>query len=603
MKDWTLVDKWIGYVTKPDQTNSDPRVLIRGSQNVRFNDEDKIVTRPGYEIDAEASGDTTPVLSPYDFRMNTGGVRNLKKFDTKIQVRYQTSDGTTEYLDLMTGLTATAKMRADAWWNNTERLNLMLFVLGDANVYEWSGAIATFASMTATEIVINETISTSRFLTAGTRQIRVRDSGGTWRTFTYNAQVGSTFTVTSDPTIYTFDVDAPVMQEVRTNTNQPSATNKNHSIRVLENQAYIGNEEANLVFVSQNDTFLDYTFSTPRAPGEGAQITLDAPFTAFAKQDQAMFVSAGYSDWFKIFYEQIALGTTLSEQVKVKKLKTANGQAAFSQDMCIEVGNQIAFMSQTQELLLFGDLENLQNPQIIPLSDAIKPDFDAEDFTGGHLFFFKNQLRITAPNNSRTYINEWRSNAEGVMSRFWNPPQILPFRCYAIIDDLLYAHSAQSSDTFIAEFGTNDNGNGMLAKAVTAYRNFGNRASYKWHDEFYLEGYMQANTTLLVTHNYDFGGYTDTLEEEITGTDPDIFYETLPSADLGDDPLGDESLSGDITDEETPPKFRTYIESAARDYHEIQEIYQSDGIDQVWQILASGYNAHLSNTQPVHLKR
>ena len=55
MKKFQTVLETKGYSTLRDKTNTDPRFLVSGSQNMLINDEEKVVTRKGYTLKGASS--------------------------------------------------------------------------------------------------------------------------------------------------------------------------------------------------------------------------------------------------------------------------------------------------------------------------------------------------------------------------------------------------------------------------------------------------------------------------------------------------------------------------------------------------------------------
>ena len=608
-KKFQLIDKFLGYNTLSDRTHLDPRFLVSGSQNVLINDSEKISIRGGYTVLGAENTALNPVESSFDWNTSSATERNLRSYDDELEV-YVGTVGTRAF-------NAWHKLK-DAWddvdfvfttwWSAAELIDVLLFVVGTANIYEWSGALTTYASATTNTITKEgtNTWAQDRFLTAGTRQIRIRDSGGTWRTFTYTGGESTTTLtgVTPDPTAFTFDAGALVMQEVRTNANQPASGFLNDFISVAENQVWVGSNTSRRIYVSKNSSITDYTFSSPRVAGEGALLTLDSYGVGFAPQEDAMYVTAGKDDWYKSEFEQITVSTTLAETLKIKKLKTAPGQAARSHDFITKIGNYVAFLTNEPALRLLGRVENIENPQLTAISNPIKPDFDAETWTNGHILFHKNRIYLSAPTNSKVYINQIIEDDQGNVKRFWQAPQILPARRFSNIAGDLHFHSNAVPETYVAFDGTNDNENSINAIAKFAYNSYGDRVTQKAFDEYFTEGYISSNTTLTLTLNYDFDGFTQSIEKEIDGNDADILFEVSQDDSLGNNPLGDVSLGGSgEAGSNQLSKFRIIHGIPKTDFWEIQAVYSTDGVDQQFEILAQGPNATLATNIPISIMK
>ena len=400
--------------------------------------------------------------------------------------------------------------------------------------------------------------------------------------------------VTPDPS-NNIDTNDTVFQQIVTNVNKPASGFNNDIIEELNNQIYVASDTQNEVLVSKNTSFTDYTFASPRIPGEGATLVLPSAIKTIIPQENDMYIGAGDS-WFRTRFEQIDVGGTLSETLNVKQVNSGTGQGAKANSLVAKAKNSIVFISNDNTLEELARLENFVTPQFKTISDPIKPDFTGEDFTNGHIKFFKNQIFISAPVNDKTYIYDLEKG-------FWQPPQILPVRQYAIIDGDLYGHSDIVAETYRLFTGTNDNNNAFNAIAAFSYRNYGDRVSLKSFDEWYTEGYISGNTDLVVTFNYELDGSEQTLDAIIKGNDEGILFEIDPLGALGDLPLGNVSLGLDTTDGDVLPKFRTISTLPRDDFYELQVVYSTDEIDRQWELLSVGGNVTRSMSGPNFIKR
>lgn len=584
--DYQLVTEFKSYATKPDKSNTDPRYLVKGSKNVLINDAEKIETRLGYtRVGAAASG-ADPIESSFEWETSTGEERPLRCFNDEVQV-YLNSVWET-VIDSLTSVACVF----DSWWNNTQKIDELLFVNGTSNLYAWSGACATLSAITdATHITINEDIGESRFY-ASTGTIRIKDSGGTWREAVYSSFTGSIFTVSTDLTGFTFDDDAPVLQKVTTNANEPASGFASDFLKVINNHVYIGSYSSRLVYFSQNDDVTDYSFSSPRIAGEGGLLTLDDVGSGIAALDDAPVIFSGQNFIYTVRFTEIEVSGTLSETVQVKRLKTTSGQSAISHDLITDIGNAIAYVGNDKVLRILEQAEQVETPLLRDASDIIKPDFDALNFTNGHLRFHKTRLYIAVPSSNTSYILEFRQLEEGGMRRFWQPPQTLPFRRFAVIGGLIHGHSSGADETYKLFDGYSDNGSAIHFVAKLARLNHKKRARLKYVDEVYVEGQIRGNSDLSVLYEFeDDGGQITSVSKTIDGTDTDIQYEQYVDPSLGVNELGVIGLTGDADDDADDPKFRVNHDFEPRHYFDMQATFESNDVDQGWQILAYGPNA------------
>ena len=596
MERFSLVEKVNSYQTKPDPTSAPENVLVSGSQNILINERGKISTRLGYSLLGAANAAFTPVKSSFTWQTSSGTEIVLRGYDDELEIYTSTLAAWTRLKDGLSSVT----FQFTTWWSTTEGIDLLVFVDGTDDLYEWSGGIAVLASATVNTITKTGTGSwaASRFLTAGTRKAVIN---GTEYTYTGGETTTTLTGVTPDPSAEA--VSSNVFQAIRTNTNTPAADFLSSSVRVLNNQLWVFSNTSRLVYVSKDTDHTSYAFSSPRIPGEGALLKLDNVPKALAIQNKDMYISAGRDDWYKSEYEQLNVNNILTETLKAEKLKTTTGMAAQSQDLTLEAGDFIAFIDHNNVLRLLGKIENVEESAIRAFSNPIKPDFEAASFANGHLIWDKNRIYISDPANDKIYILEMREDADGTIRRFWQPPQILPMRRLGIIGGNLHGYSNASPETYKLFDGLNDNGNQFKAVAKFAYRSYGRRDLLKELDEWLTEGYVSANAEITLRLDYDFEGSTQSLEIIIKGSSENILFQPAIGGALGTEPIGTGRIgapSENIASQN--PKFRSINEFPAQDFFEIQPTYESDIIDAVWEILASGGNVKLSENIPASLK-
>lgn len=584
MDEFKLVTGCKGYVTKIDKTLVDENYLVAGSQNMIINDEGGLVeTRGGISIFGATNSTTTPPKSEHVWKHSQGTQIMLREANGTLEFYSEDSDA---WETLLTGLSATYPVRFAPIWDTTELIDILLFVNHSTTLYQWGGGLGTYASSTLTTIVINETIADRHFLTAGTRLIRVKDSGGTWREFTVSSQTGSTFTVAEDPTAFTFSANALVVQSVRTSSNVPASTFTNDVIKVLQNQAIIGSHSSRRIYISKNTSYTDYTFSSPRIIGEGVLATLDDITVGLEIDDsnnQAVFFSGG-NRIYRGFFEVSPGSTADRENFTVKPLLVGEGQGAMSQELITKIKQAIVWLSNDNELVKLGQVQNLPSPQAVSISDPIKNDFVNASFTNGSLKLWRSNLIITAPPDSKVFIFD-------LAKRYWQPPQIMGVRLLSVYNELLYGHSNSILETYELFTGVNDNGNPIAFKAHFAYRNHGDRAVLKNFDKYYTEMYIASNTTVTVKLLFEYGGSKTIKSYDCDGSIATFLSVPNVSASLGVNSLGVSPLGSIIGEPDDLNKYRRYKPTDAVDYHEFQARFETDGDDAQFALLSHGPNA------------
>jgi hypothetical protein len=593
MKKFSLIQNFLGYQNKKDVSNTDPRYLITGSHDVLVNDGEKISTRNGYTLDGQNNAALTPMKSSYDWNTSTGTEVNLRSYYDELEYRYVDSNGDATWNRLSNGWGDNVKFRFAEWWSSAEGKDLLLFVNGSSNMYMWTGAITTFASATATTLTKqgSETWAESRFLLAGTRTVVIN---GVTATYTGGENTTTLTGVSVD--FSATPVATLIVQGITTTATTPGSSFSNDIIAVNKNQVYVGDETRRDVFVSKNTSYTDYTFSSPRVPGDGALLTLDSATVGFATQEDAIYITAGKNDWYQVTFTLSSDNT--KELMTIQKLKSGTQQAAQSQEMIGKIKNSIVFISNEPTMDTLGRVENINTPQSVPLSNPIKLDFDGYDFTNAHVKYFQNQTFVALPVESKLLIYDHENN-------YWQPPQTLPVIRLAIIDGELYGHSSAVPETYKL-FDTTvqtDDGNPIEHVAVFAYRNLGKRYGKKHFDEYYTEGYIGGSSIISATYKYDFGGFTQILTKDIDASDPDIIFSTSADGSLGKVPLGHSPL-GSITDSVSGlPKFRIIHSLAKPAFYEYTVQYSSNEEGYQWELLAHGGNVVESSADAIEIKK
>lgn len=601
MRKFALTEECLGYVTAEDKTNTDPRHLVAGSRNVLIDKNRKVRTRNGFSRLGVANESLTPIRQAVTWQTSSDSERPMRVYDDELEVYFDEIDGTeiAAWKRVANALSTTAIPRFAPWFNDGENLDELLFVLGDDNLYRWNGAACVVSSVAATAITKTgtDTFGQARFYAVGNKTL-VNIRTGTEYTYT-GGESTTTLTGIADTTgIIAGDI---LIQKIITNTDQPEASRNNHTLYVFENQVFVGSDDDQKIYISQNDTPTDYTYSSPRVAGEGGLLTLDGPSKGFGTLGDLIIIFAGRNSIFRAEYQEIAVGSTLAETLKVKKLQTGVDQGAQSPELIVQINDALAYLSYEPALRYIqtpGEFGGI-NPKT--LSNPVKPDFDAETWTNGMMVWYKNALYLSAPTNNREYILEFSEDADGKLRRFWQPPQTLPVRAQSIISNGLYGHSNAVPETYklfdtdvISDVNSSDEKIPIDARAVYAYRSYGNRANLKTYDEYFVEGEITPATSATLQLLYDYGGTTQIIEKIIDGSDQDLIQETILNTSLAQQPFGAQPLGGSM---EAPPdtaKFRVVFEFPKEDFYEIQPIFYTNDTDKYWSVLSHGPNTQVS---------
>lgn len=612
-----LVSSFGSYVSSVDPTNANPRVLVKGSENVYKKISGTIANRPGRKLYDATSDDTVAKCdSGYVWNTSLGEIYPIRCANGKLQVESDVT-GSRVWYDLLTSLTLT-RFVFDTWWNNTDKKDTLLTVNGDTQkLYSWGGGFALFVSYLGGVITLDRNAATAGFSSTGSVTINGVD-------YTYTGISGSTLTGTSDASAAV--LDQVVMEKIVTKTSfssGPGSTYVCDFIRVVANQCYYGSYTSQLLFISKNTDYTDCAHSTPRVTGEGDTVILDSVGKGIGVRGGSAHVFYGTSWLTIISFNQITVGSTLTEQTLSEKVPLGNLIAAQAHEFIDTLSDNIIYLDQANQLRSFGSFNNSNTAKAILLSQAIQEELAQETFTLGQLRVVSDKrgdlVYITSPNSGITYLYQERSglnsSGEAISERFWQPPQLWNVSRIDSLNGRTVGFSNANPQTYYL-WDTNqwhdDVPNATTpyqSIALFSYQNGGRRQGKINFNKIYWEGYLSQNSNLYGGVYFDYQGSTRLLSPIINDatsllTSKMIFSGTTPPS-LGDSSLGDSPLGdGLLTDDQALlPKFRVITGIPQVDCYEFALMLYSTNLDARWELLALGANINLSFAQAVEIQK
>lgn len=617
---WTIGEETLGYQTSTESSNSDYRYLIAGSQNVLVDYNRKVGVRNGFTRLGAGSEALTPIRNAFTWLTSTGTELPLRFYDDEWEVYLGTVDTTVldAWYRFKNSMSTTEIPRGAIFFDTAENVDEMILVQGDANLYEWNGAVAVVASSSSGSQTVTKagtsTFAQNRFYTSANKSFICA------RTGTEYAYTGgeATTTLTAVTTSGSFDLVAGdvLLQKVVTASNKPASSHTNDTIYSFENQIAVGSFDDNEVWISKNTDYADFSFSSPRVPGEGGLLTLDGPSRGIGAAGKYLLAFAGYDSIFRADYQQITVGSTLTETLRVKRLNVGVNQGSLNPDCIIPVGNALIYLSNEIALRIIENPDNINTTDPKTLSNPIKPDFDAEDWSDAKGIWHKNSLWLSAQANSHVYGLQFVEDADGKVRRFWQPPQVLPADPFFIFGGNLYCGSNSVAETYLlfdpttfADLVANGTAGNpgdktpINAIAKFAYQSYGDRARLKTFDEYYVEGEAGPNVTeLTLTLGYDFEGSSQTLMRTIDASNEDILEGVVSGNSLAQQSLGVQPIGGLVNPPGDARKFRVIFEIAREDFHELVSQFSTNEADLYWAIIAHGSNAKMSPRRATNSK-
>ena len=530
--------------------------------------------------------------------------------------------------DLVTNLPS-SNVNFDTFWNINENSNggvnlglrEVLFVAGDSNIYKWNGAVATINTSTSASITISGANTWQQMGFYNTTSPRVIVVGSSAFTYTGGENTKTLTGVTPDASGIAPNALAHQQYIVTANsalTDGPAQGQTNDLICVLLNQVYLGSVHSPALYISNVNSYTDYSQTTPREPGQGALLLADENLTAFTIQgtdvNAPIYVSAGKDLWYQTLYIS---GTDASgnpyQSVKLSPIKTGSRQGAISQAGVSGMKNYVLVISNETTIDMMGVLPTyLTQTQTQNISDPIKLDIDSYDFTDASIFYYRYYIYVAVPKEGLVL-------AYNLTSQTWDPPATIPISRFYIVDGDLYGHSYNTSESYKLFTGYADRvypgftGYPINAIMTFSYENYGTRHALKSATALYVEGYISANTQLTASVTRELDGCATSSTMKLNGSNNK--YVCIPTfssngsiqGSLGKTSIGKQKLggggAGNPSPFNLPPKFRWEPTFSNIDFFECSCSFSCLGVSQVFQLIAFGLNIRMSTQESVAIRQ
>jgi hypothetical protein len=252
-------------------------------------------------------------------------------------------------------------------------------------------------------------------------------------------------------------------------------------------------------------------------------------------------------------------------------------------------GNEVFFVTPDNQIMRLSRVEGVDYPQIIPISDPIKPTIDAAVFTSSTGIIYKDKAYFAgkssaqAGNNDAVFVYNLRTGMWDSPIIGWNVGD------FAIYDDgtgeALYFGDALTTNVYKVTDEPVDDIHGITANWRSKQFDFGLPHAQKQIDSVYIEGYIAPNTTLSISLLLDEDGYTQTYTTNFVGTENGFIYNSAEFNLFGFHPFGFERF-GSSDDTSAKKKFRIYLNRSVMPipFYNAQLEFASDGENQQWEI-------------------
>jgi len=579
-KPTAYTNQYNGYTNRLETTNTpDPSYMVAGSQNVIVDWMNTISSRQGYEMYGD-TGSEGGIKGKFEWRTNRGQFYNFRKVGQEFQASRMV-DGSPEWVSLAFQ-DGTSYLPVDGQiatfatvFNDTRKIDEVLMAGGNERFFSWSGAAGTVDSATTTTIDIEEDIGQQGFQATGTVYIE-----GT--AYAYTGFSGSQFTgVTPDPSGAT--VGAFAHEGVASNAISTIPANFTADyIGVFRNQAYISSATSRVHLVSDATDYTNFTTST--AVGGPRVLTLDDNGSGFEASKESMIIFGQNDSVFKITYTVSADQT--KEYFQIDRMATSPNQGLIAPLAKVRVKNAIVYITQEKTLDVLEFVENISDLQTVPISDIIKNDFDALDFTDASVDYWQRNIIVSLPASNRCYMYD-------LERKLWQAPIVWGGATVGMFsvdeDNNLIGHDANLDQSYKMFTGDNDNGVSIKSNATFAYNHFGDRFAKKRFTSYVQDGYISGNGILTRTLDYDYKGQRSSVEIDFAGSEKDFVYIIDNFGGIGKSRLGETTLGGSsLLPVDKLRRFRYADAVVPFDFYELRVTYAMDTLNGAWRLVAHG---------------
>lgn len=441
------------------------------------------------------------------------------------------------------------------------------------------------------------------FVTTGTRKVII---AGTEYAYTGGEATDTLTGLSGLPAITAGQV---ILQAVRSNNNASPVPSgyTNDYIGSQRNQIWIGSKTSRLVFASKTSSFTDFTYTANRLPGEGVELHLDTFAQGFESTKEEISIFGGEDDIYSVIF-QLSTDNT-KEAVNITKKDTSQGQGLIAPRAKTKIKNGIAFITREPTLDTLGNVENFPSEANIPVSDLIKADFDVYDFTDSEMVYWKRNLIISLPAETKVLLYDLRY-------AIWQPPQEFAIAIGGLDvnnEGNLVGHSYTTDESYTLfsanvlgdEVGEEISGNFdgfSIEAAARHYSNGGIAHEQKRFDRYYVEGYISSGASVEHRLEYEVAGSGGTGTGTINAlTDRFLFgvsdVNTLGKNALGSYPLG----GGGIGSAAGLLRFRKMLTYPEKPHYEyFSKFYQNSALEQ-FTITIHGPNSSPTEEQDTNI--
>lgn len=585
---WLYITQFLGMQTKADPTKIPLGAHAQG-QNTIINDGDRISVRNlGYDIfldtdTLDTSGFPTSRLHKFRLRDGSNILMRARMTALNVAVLEWIAPGSIQWETLGTGYTSDKFGFADANIN-TDLHSYVYFGNAVQDFSRWSGShtyLTTALNNGDASVVVTDTTGF-----AATGDIMVNGT-----LLAYNALTPTSFTLTV-PSTASAGIGRGVAQKIDTYPSNP----KGNIYHLANNRLSIAGVTATpqAVYKSAYGDYVTYLTTLVSSTTAASACIFNlaeggGPVLAIASDEGGEYIAKS-----TIIYKATLTDTLYS----INPLKSFDNGKSQTLGVIATGGffafrNGVVAITPDRQIMSLSRIESIDYPQILPISDAIKPTINNLDFSFAVGIYWRDNVYIacrtigSAINDTVLVYNykvgAWESPVVG-----WNVSD------WAIYNDgngeELYFADAAGGNVYRVTTSPFDYVYDVTANWRTGQLTFNDPAKLKEVADIFIEGYIAQNTTLSVSLLLDEDGFTQRYFTTIRGSDTQYIYNASTYNLFGLKPFGTERF-GSNQDISGKRKFRVYLgkDFRIKPFYNLQLELASDGANQQWEVTTIGF--------------
>jgi len=588
---WAVITNFTGYETKNDPSRISPGANPQGQNTTIFNGDRVSVRDFGYNIfpsTLTASTTESGIESLHTFRKRSGENIMIRTFGTYLQY-YEEGNNTWEYLKLDSNSADFGFADANI---NTDQTSYVYFGNAVDPFMRWDGAhtlTSVTVTSTATMVLVDDTNPFTLGNSTTTGNIIYCGQEIAYTDVTVNGlQVASAHEcpedrgVASAITVFPDNVNYPKGNIYLAANNRLFISGVTSTTQAVFFSAYADHEDFNAAEI--------VTDSTAASPGIFNLIEGGGGVTDMALDENSIYI-------FKrsLIYKAI-LSDSLYTLTPLKSFDAKSQTVGAIRGSVFTGGNAVYFTTPDNKIMSLQRVETIDTPQVLAISDIIKPTVDDMDFASTTGIVFKDKAYFSARSENGLLTNNtllvWN-----IREGFWDSPILgsnaSEFTIYQDIDDnnkekLFYSDTSNPNIWEVTNTPL-DYIYGVTANWRTAQLDFGMPSIQKEIDNIYIEGYIAPNTTLSISLLLDENGFTQVFKTDFAGTETDYLYSSEAYNIFGLSEFGIERF-GSNDDFSGKKKFRIYLNKNLKrvPFYNAQIELASDGENMQWEVTAIG---------------